>query len=191
MPRRRHSINTYEDVELTLLCQLMVVGANSMPTGIIPKLGYYVKQNFIQYKCCSCDTAWLGSSSIVLQLDYEAVQLWKSTAMRWTWARWPLGRAALLCPALFHTNLLCTNLVWSTLLCSILLWFSETSSVFQLQTRKHSLFSWLERESSLSEPDQCWPVILTEILSLTGPKGIVLLGQNGTAQSGWWRCRWG
>lgn len=52
----------YNDV-----CQPMVIGASSTPTGI-PNLRYNEKRNFIQCKQFKCDTAQLWSSLMVLQL---------------------------------------------------------------------------------------------------------------------------
>ena len=84
-------------------CQLMVIGAYSMPTGV-PKLKYGEGGDFIQCKQLSCDTTQLWNhsiviqfgcrtvqlwddSSIIFQLNYDTEQLWNSVAVRWPWGK--------------------------------------------------------------------------------------------------------
>ena len=66
----------------------MVFGINSVPTKI-PVLGCGEEGNFIQCKTAqlwyniTVKIPWLWNNSIVLQLNYEAAQLWGSSEVLW------------------------------------------------------------------------------------------------------------
>lgn len=79
----------------TQTCQLMVISSNSMPAGI-PQLGCGDEGNCIWCKQLHCDTAQLQNSSIVLQLNYEATQLWNRLPQGSPGVRWPSSYTALL-----------------------------------------------------------------------------------------------
>lgn len=83
----------------------MVIGTSSMPT-IIPHLGCREEGNFIHCKQISCVRVWLWNSSIVLQLNYEAPQLWNNRVVRQPCRRPRL--ATQLCSAVVHRALLCS-----------------------------------------------------------------------------------
>ena len=102
----------------------MVLGTNSVLTGIHPQFGHGEEGNFIQYEqrkswySRAVRTTWPWNSLLVLHLNYEAARLWNSMAVRWSWGKAALGwgpsPATQLClalprPPLFH--LLCSTQV--------------------------------------------------------------------------------
>ena len=106
----------------------------------------------------------------------------------WVQAPLQLDRSALLCSVCSVT--ICFGLHWYPQLCS-----SETFLVFQLQPGKLSLgWKWkicsqsqqradLYRQNS-APSNPCW------FLNPIGPKGTVLIGQNGDTLIDWWRSWW-
>lgn len=55
----RSAETAHDTPSLDNFCQLMVIGANSMPTGI-PNLGCGDKETLFSAKQLTCDTVWLG-----------------------------------------------------------------------------------------------------------------------------------
>lgn len=131
---------------------------NSLPTGILigvwwRRKVYLVRTAQLWYSMAE-STEQLWNCSIVLQLNYEAAQLWNSRAVRWPWGQAALGLnsssvARQLCSAL--PVLLCFALHQSTTF-----WSGKSSLVIQLQLGKRSFQSLVERGSLLSKPEGVW-----------------------------------
>lgn len=154
----------------------MVACTNPRSTGI-PNFGRKEEAKFTQCKTAQCDTA----------------QLWKLHAVRqpclvpWGQALLQLDGSALTCSGLLPSAL--ARHAWgfsssrgNTVFSEKGKWASRAPG--EMIYRDKSLLLW-----SLIGPSHV--NIDFKLSQFDGPKGIVLIGQNGASLFGWWRSWWG